>query len=118
MSSVSNKLWSSNDQKQINSKMLEAYLAGILPMSESREVELWLAREGMESDAIDGLVKMPQTDIKASVKKINSQLRNQIRQDKRQRRRNIHLQRWVWLALVVIISLVVLAYFLISIVQK
>ncbi|MBS1741356.1 MAG: hypothetical protein JSS64_02645 [Bacteroidetes bacterium] len=98
--------------------MLEDYLAGILSFPESREVELWLAREGMESDAIDGLAKIPPTEIDSSVQRINAQLRNQVRKGNRQRRRKIHSQRWVWLAMVVIISLVVLAYFLIFILQK
>ena len=40
-------------------EMLMAYLEGRLNPEQQREVEAWLAAEGMESDGVDGLKELP-----------------------------------------------------------
>ena len=45
-----------NGKSMISQEQLIAYLEGRLSAEEQHDVELWLAEEGMESDALEGLV--------------------------------------------------------------
>ena len=91
---------------------LMAYLEGKLSPDEQHEIELWLAEEGMESDALEGLKAIRPEEAKHSVQRLNHTLRKKLLHKKRTRRRpkNDHL---TWIAIVVILLLAVLAYIVI-----
>ncbi len=91
---------------------LLAYLEGKLAPDEQHEIELWLAEEGMESDALEGLKAIQPEEAKHSVQRLNHTLRKTLLHKKRSRRhtKNDHL---AWIAIVVILLLAVVAYIVI-----
>ncbi len=92
---------------------LLAYLEGTLPPDEQREVELWLAEEGMESDAVEGLKMMPVAETRQSVHRINHNLRKTLLGKKR-KRRPVNTQEVTYIAIGLILFLAVLVYFVIT----
>ncbi len=91
---------------------LLAYLEGKLSPAEQHEVEQWLADEGMESDAVEGLRQLNPDDTKHSVNKINHNLRK-ILTNKKRKRRPLNTNYLSWIAIVLILMLAVLAYIVI-----
>jgi hypothetical protein len=63
---------------QLSEDKLLAYLEGRLTADEQREVELWLADEGMESDAVDGLREFATEERKPAIGRINSRLKKKL----------------------------------------
>ena len=96
-------------RKPLSEEQLLAYLDGKLSQEDMREVEHWLAREGMESDALEGLSGMGAIATKDSVKRLNRKLNKTLKNKKRQRRKLISDQ-FTWVAITVILLLAVVAY--------
>jgi anti-sigma factor RsiW len=94
---------------QLSEDKLLAYLEGRLSPAEQHEVELWIAEEGMESDALEGLKEMPPEETKHTVNRLNHQLRKSIVSKKRTRRSNKQ-DNIVWIAVLIILLLTVLAF--------
>lgn len=92
---------------------LMAYLAGKLSPAEQHEVEQWLAEEGMESDAIEGLQGQNAEDTRHTVGRLNHGLRKTLHIKKR-KRRGMSTNYLAWIAIVIILMLAVLAYIVIG----
>ena len=101
-----------NDGNLPEEKLL-AYLEGRLSAAEQREVEEWLADEGMESDAMDGLQALPAGEARRAAFKLNNELRKTLKTRKR-KRRTLKSNYWTLIALCLIILLAVLAYIIIN----
>ena len=115
MSELNNILKNNND-KLPDDKLL-AYLEGRLSADEQHELEQWLAEEGMEGDAIEGLQTLSAEETRKTVDSLNYGLRKEINNKKRRYKR-IKDNRWSWLAIIVILLMCVLAYIVIYIVLK
>lgn len=102
-------IWNSGGGKLPEDKLI-AYLEGRLPADEQHAVEQWLAEEGMEADALEGLQSLPAAEAKQMVSKANYHLHKTLSARKRQRRRAIKDNPWAWLAIVVILLLCAVAY--------
>ncbi|HXS35187.1 MAG TPA: hypothetical protein VN721_00690 [Flavipsychrobacter sp.] len=100
-------------QGKLPEDKLMAYLEGKLSLEEQHEVEQWLADEGMESDAMDGLKQIEPGQAKMAVDKINHQLRKHLTSKKRARRQ-IKDNKWALVAIVVILLLIVVVYVVIK----
>ena len=96
-------------KKHLAEDKLIAYLEGKLSPSEQHEVELWLAEEGMESDALERLRKLKPEETSHSVNKLNQDLRKTI-QGRRRERRKLKTDQFTWVAIAIILLLVVVAY--------
>lgn len=94
---------------------LAAYLEGRLSAAEQHEVEEWMNDEGMESDAIEGLKTLQTAEIKHSVSRINTQLNSNLAKNKRKRRQPKPNQV-TWIAILIILLLVVVAYLVIKLI--
>ena len=94
---------------KLSEEKIQAYLDGKLPPAGQHEVELWLAGEGMESDALEGLHGLPPSDVKHAVHQLNHKLRKTILKKKR-RRKPLNTGQVTWVAIVVILLLAVLAF--------
>ncbi|GAA4467049.1 hypothetical protein GCM10023093_22180 [Nemorincola caseinilytica] len=70
----------------LSEERLLAYLEGRLSPQEQHEVELWLADEGMESDAVDGLRQMQTAERSHSINRLNHGLRKKLGRKKTKRR--------------------------------
>jgi len=98
--------------KSLTEDRLMAYLEGKLSPAEQHEVEMWLAEEGMESDAMEGLKNIDTHEAKTSIKKINYNLHKSITNKKRTRR-PLHADQFTWIAIAIILLLAVIAYIVI-----
>lgn len=109
MSEQNDILSPGNEKGRLPEDKLMAYLEGKLSPAEQHEVEKWLADEGMESDAMEGLKAMQPGETKHSINKLNHNLRKTLLNKKRGRRK-IKNDNVTWIAIVIILMLIVLAY--------
>ena len=99
-----------NGKGVITQEQLIAYLEGRLSAEERHDVELWLAEEGMESDALEGLKDMPAEETKQAIFKLNYSLRNQLSGKKKKRREPLDQNVLAWVAIIVILVFCVVGY--------
>ena len=99
-------------KRKLSEDNLMAYLEGKLSPAEQHDVEQWLAEEGMESDALEGLHTLAPGEARHSVNRLNHDLHRTIFSKKRRRRplKNDHI---AWIAIAVILFLIVVAYLVI-----
>jgi len=109
MSDMNEILSAGGGGKKLPEDKLMAYLEGKLSPAEQHEVELWLADEGMEADAVDGLRTLQPADTKHSVERLNHNLRKTLHGKKRKRRQPNNNQ-FTYIAIVIILMLIVVAY--------
>lgn len=109
-------IWMRNEGR-LPEDMLIAYMEGKLPPDQQRQVEQWLADEGMESDALEGLQDMNTTDAQQMVSRLNHNLHKSLAGKQRKRRQLVD-NRWGVVAIVVIVLLAVLAYYVIYLSAK
>jgi anti-sigma factor RsiW len=108
-----NDIWNSGKGK-LPEDMLQAYLEGRLSAEEKRKVELWLSEEGMESDATEGLKELPASETQKIVGKLNANLNKTLTAKRKRRAKAIKENKWGWIAVIVILLLCLLAYFIIQ----
>ena len=89
---------------------LMAYLEGTLTGDELREVELLLADESMESDALEGLQGLNTADAREIRDSLNRQLQQALNKKKRRKRRGIMNQQWSWMAVAMILMLAIVCF--------
>ncbi|WP_276131820.1 hypothetical protein [Polluticoccus soli] len=94
-------------------EMLQAYLEGKLGPEQQHEVEKWLAEEGMESDAVEGLKELPAREAKQLVDRLNYDLRHELGK-KTRRHSAIKDNQWAWLAILIVLMLCVLGFVVIK----
>jgi anti-sigma factor RsiW len=99
-----------NENGMISQEKLTAYLEGRLSAKERHEVELLLAEEGMESDALEGLRDIPADEAKHVVNKLNFQLRNQLSGKQRRRKEPVDQSVSSWLAIILVLLLCLIGY--------
>jgi anti-sigma factor RsiW len=116
MSELDNIL--SDDHGRLPEDKLMAYLEGRLSPEEQHEVEAWLAEEGMESDALEGLQQLAPGDAKQSAARLNNELRKMITGKKERRKKQIRNTPWSWTAILVILLLAILAYMVLHLMLK
>lgn len=102
-------IWSDGKGKLPEDKLM-AYLEGKLSAAEQHEVEAWLAEEGLEADALDGLNDVPASEVKQMVTRANYDLHKTLSAKKRRRRRAIKDNPWAWVAVVIILLLCIIGY--------
>ncbi|MCW3122738.1 MAG: hypothetical protein JWQ38_2230 [Flavipsychrobacter sp.] len=100
-------------KEKLSDERLMAYFEGKLSSAEQHEVEQWLADEGMESDALEGLRTLQPEETKHTVSKLNHQLRKAII-NKKKKRRTLSTDQYTWAAIAIILLLIVLAYIVIK----
>ncbi len=116
MGELSN-IWNDPAGKLPEDKLL-AYLEGKLSPGEQHEVEQWLAREGMEADAVEGLKALRVDESKEAVNRINYRLRQAIDAKKKKRTHPITENKWALLAVIIVLLLCIVGYIVISLTKK
>ena len=96
-------------KERLSEDKLMAYLDGKLSAAEQHEVEQWLADEGMESDALEGLHGLKPGETQHSVNKLNHRLRTAILSKKR-KHKPLKTDYITLTAILIILLLAVLAY--------
>jgi anti-sigma factor RsiW len=97
---------------KLSEDKLMAYLEGKLSPAEQHEVEQWMADEGMEGDALEGLQALPPEETKRSVARLNHNLRQTLLHKKR-RRKPLKTDQLAIIAVAVVLILIVVAYIVI-----
>ena len=106
----------SNSNKDIDNQKLMDYISGRLTGKDKHEVEQWMVDNHFESDALEGLQNIKdQKHLQAYVDNLNKEL-NQYLQKKKQRRdrRKIKEISWSYMAIILILLCIILAYFIIQ----
>ncbi|MGV3766460.1 MAG: hypothetical protein ACO1NW_10060 [Chitinophagaceae bacterium] len=93
----------------IDEKMLLKFLRGELSEQEASEMEAKMAASDFEKDALEGL-SMVSTPIDEHVQKINLHLETQLKKKNKGRKKRQISLRWIYLALIILLGLIVIAY--------
>ena len=94
----------------LSESTLLAYLEGRLAGDELREVELLLAEESMESDALEGLRALDSVQAREATQALNIQLHQALKKKKRRGRRGMMEQKWSWMAVAIMLLLAIVCY--------
>jgi len=106
----------SHSNKDIDNQQLMDYIAGKLTAEEKHEVEKWMADSQFMNDAIEGLEAVKNKEkISELVEQMNQDLQKKL-EKKRQRKQKRQLkdQPWIYYAIVLIIFLIVMTWYVIS----
>jgi anti-sigma factor RsiW len=98
-------------KKPLSEEKLMAYLEGKLSAAEQHDVEEWLADEGMESDALEGLSTLRTGEAHQSVNRLNHRLRKTMHS--KRKRRQLKTGHFTSIAIAIILLLAVVGYILV-----
>lgn len=112
-----NDIWQSGKGRLPEDKLI-AYLEGKLSPAEQHEVEAWLADEGMEADALEGLKNLPAIESKQIVGKLNYGLNKQLKAKTRKRTQPIKDNYWAWIAILIVLILCIVGYMVLHLIKK
>jgi anti-sigma factor RsiW len=99
-----------NGKGKLTEEKLNSYLEGRLSAQEQHEVEQWLADEGIEADAIEGLKNIPASETAAITKRINHTLQQDLHKKSRRRTKAIKENDWAWIAVIIVLMLCIVVY--------
>ena len=106
----------SNSNKDIDNQKLMDYISGKLSGSEKHQVEQWMIDNNFESEAMEGLqIMKDKKDLEKYVNQLNKELNQYLKQKKQRRdRKKIKEIPWSYFAIVLILLLIIIAYFVIQ----
>jgi hypothetical protein len=110
----------SNSNKDIDNQKLMDYISGKLSGKDKHEVEQWMVDNNFENEALDGLhIVKDKKDLETYVNQLNKEL-NQYLQQKKQRRDRKKIKEipWSYLAIVLVLLLIIIAYVVIQRIPK
>jgi ABC-type bacteriocin/lantibiotic exporter with double-glycine peptidase domain len=110
----------SNSNKDIDNQKLMDYISGRLSGKDKHEVEQWMIDNNFENEALEGLQTIKnKKDLEAYVNQLNKELNQYLQQKKHRRdRRKIKEIPWSYLAIVIVLLLIFIAYLVIQKIQK
>ncbi len=105
----------SNSNKDIDNQKLMDYLAGKLSAAESNEIERLMAENDFMTDAADGLETMKnRKHLEKLVSQLNTDLHSKLEKQKlRKEKRKLKEYPWIYLALIFILLMIVIIWFVI-----
>jgi uncharacterized membrane protein YvbJ len=91
------------------------YLSGKLSGQDKHEVEKWMIDNEFAAEAVEGLQKMGQKkDLNVYVEQLNKELNQYLNQKKKRRdKKKITNVPWSYFAILLILILIIVAYFII-----
>lgn len=106
----------SNSNKDIDNQKLMDYISGKLAGKDKHEVEQWMIDNNFESEALEGLQMVKdEKDLELYVNQLNKELQKYLQQKKQRRdRKKIKEIPWSYLAIVVVLLLIIIAYVVIQ----
>jgi anti-sigma factor RsiW len=114
------KIWNQNDDATIDEDQLLAYIEGRLSPADQHALEEVLDADPFLNDAVEGLAEVKDKEhLKQITTQINLQLRRQIKSRKQKRRAGHKLDgHWGWLYVLIVLILVLLAWWVIKMMVK
>jgi len=109
----------SNSNKDIDNQKLMDYLSGHLNEQEKHEVEAWMLENDFANDAVEGLEQVHNSrHIQAMVEQLNNDLHKKLQQkNAKKEKRKLKEYPWIYIAVILILALAVLAYYVIHFLQ-
>ncbi len=109
----------SNSNKDIDNQKLMDYLSGSLSEQEKHEVETWMLDNDFANDAIEGLEQVDNTRrLESLVDQLNKDLHKKLQQkNARKAKRKLKEYPWIYFAVILVLVLVVLGFFVIHYLQ-
>jgi anti-sigma factor RsiW len=106
----------SDSNKDIDNQKLMDYIAGKLSAEEKHEVEKWMADSQFMNDAVEGLEAVKnKADLNDLVQQLNQDLLKKLdKKRQRKEKRKIKDQPWIYYAIVLILFLVIITWYVIS----
>lgn len=110
----------SDSNKDIDNQKLMDYLSGHLSATELHEVEKSMADSAFVNDAMEGLIKVKNSrDISLLVEQLNNDLGKKLQQKKNlKEKRRLKEYPWIYFAIVLILLLAILSWFVITTVRS
>ncbi len=104
----------SNSNKDIDNQQLMDYLSGKMSEKDRHEVEQSMAGSDFLNDAVEGLQKFDRKkDLQGYVEQLNASMQKNLKKKKaRRERRRLKEYFFIYIALLLILGLCVLVYFL------
>lgn len=110
-----NEIWK-NNKGSLPDEQLLAYLEGRLNAEQQRDVEKWLAEEGMETDALEGLKDISATEAQKSVTRINKNLDKRL--NRGGKRKSSFNNFWTYIAIILMLGIAVVAYYIMHMILR
>lgn len=106
----------SDSNKDIDNQKLMDYLSGHLSTTELHEVEKYMANSAFVNDAMEGLMEVRnKRDISLLVEQLNKDLGKKLQQKKNlKEKRKLKEHPWIYFAIVLILLLAILSWFVIA----
>ena len=106
----------SNSNKDIDNQKLMDYLSGKLSETDKHEVERWMADNDFANEAVEGLEHFTaKKNLQVYVDQLNKELNQYIQHKKERReRRKISELPWIYVAIVLVLAIIIIAYWVIS----
>jgi hypothetical protein len=106
----------SHSNKDIDNQQLMDYIAGKLTAEEKHEVEKWMADSQFMNDAVEGLQSVKNKEnINELVEQMNQDLQKKLEKKRlRKQKRKLKEQPWIYYAIVLVIFLIVMTWYIIS----
>lgn len=110
----------SHSNKDIDNQKLIDYINGKLSGNEKHEVEKWMIDNHFENEAMEGLQSLREKkDLNTHVDQLNKALNKYLQQKKQRRsRRKIKEISWSYFSIILVLLLIIIAYFVIRMVSK
>jgi len=105
----------SNSNKDIDNQKLMDYLSGKLSREEKHELEKQMSDSDLLNDAVEGLERFKNTkDIDGFVMQLNANLQKHFEKKKIHKRKlSLKEQPWIYLSIILILSLIIIAFIII-----
>lgn len=105
----------SNSNKDIDDQKLMQYLSDKLSAEERDKVEKLIAESGLLRDAVQGLQQFKdQNNLSAFADQLNTDLHRQLKNKKQRRqKRRFKNEQWIYITIIIILSLVIIGFIVI-----
>jgi anti-sigma factor RsiW len=109
-----------DSNKDIDNQMLMDYISGKLSNADQHSVEEWLEQNQFAADAMEGLAEFGNKEqLQDLVAQLNRDLKLFLDQKrKRREERRWKDKPWIYLAAILILSLIIIAYIIINLLSK
>lgn len=109
-----NNIWN-NGQGELSEEMLKKYIEGKLTPEQQYEVEQYLSEDSLEADAIEGLKSVDSNEARELTARINYKLQHELKTKKYRNNKLFADNKWTWMAVLLVLILVIIAYVVIKI---
>lgn len=103
-----------NDNVEKNLPLMEDYLNNNLSEEERYKLEESMMDDSFEADAFEGLQQINKNEINTVQQNLSRYIRNNLRKRKKYTDKTILFPRWIMLAIILLIGIVVIGFFIIS----